>query len=228
MRLPSLFRVGLRLTAASGFASVLAAALGVQGAWLDWALSLMLLGGMADMVIAAGFGVFSPGGGRSRLAVEVDDKGVRVCWGEGAAERQAEHLEALYAQPDGGLRWAYPAGLSYRVPWADPGVSLREAEQGWANLARALAATWPPEKRLVPPLSPSWQELGIEFPEKPAYSRRNRYGLPQPPFPIHFKTIDASETLEHGVRMEHSAMETHSDPHGDCPVCESWRADTGR
>jgi hypothetical protein len=245
MRLRALMRTGFRLAAVSGLASLLAALAG-EAAWVDWTLSLLFLAGLTDMAIAAGFSALAPARDdeeHRQVAFEIDDAGFKIWFGDHARENHRRYLEArdhgashraYGAWPDTTLRWRYPAGVSHRPAWADPGVSLREAEQGWEDLARTLGAPWPPmtwkppEKRLVTPLSQSWRDAGVDFPERPAYSNYDRRGVPQPPFPIHFRTLDPPPDPDLGVRVGHAVLETHSDPHDGCPVCDTWRWDTGR
>jgi hypothetical protein len=87
----------------------------------------------------------------------------------------------------------------------------------------AMADLRAPEKRLLP-LSPAWRDAGVEFPEPPAYSRHDRHGRPQPPFPVHFRNLPSPMILEDGARMPPLVAETHSDPdHEGCPVCEAWK-----
>lgn len=75
------------------------------------------------------------------------------------------------------------------------------------------------EKRLLP-LSPGWRDAGVEFPERPAYSRYDRHGRPQPPFPVHFRNPAAPAD----GWTPSLVLETHSDPdHEGCPVCKTWK-----
>ena len=167
MRLPALFRTGCRLLLVSGFLSIAAAMSGVQGAWLDWTFSLLFLAGITDMAIAAGFSALCPARddeGRRQLAFEIDDAGFKIWFGDHAQENRRRYLEARErgasskahdTWPDTTLRWRYPAGISHRPAWDGPGVSIREVDQGWEDLARTLGAPWPPmtwrppEKRLL-------------------------------------------------------------------------------
>jgi hypothetical protein len=112
------------LAAVSGLVSVLTGLLGVHGAWLDWPLSLLFLGGMADMAIAAVFDALS--------------------WGGEERGRPGEYP-----------RVTYPSGLSSRTPWVPTDDDLENFK---AALCSALADPWPPEKRLMTPTAPPWQE----------------------------------------------------------------------
>lgn len=251
MRLQGLFHVGAKLAAASGFLGIAVAVSGLQSAWLDWALTLVFLGGVTDIAIATAFNALSglrDDDGRLRLAFQIDESGIRLWQGDDAREHREEYREARergagrpagiryvdgvpvpVAQVDDYLRWAYPAGLSSRAPYPGPGAGYWwDAAGGYWAQTNALSESWASEKRLVTPVASVWREAGVEFPEQPAYAYRDRYGVSTPPFPVHFRTEPETHFLADGVRMEPAVMSCHTDSgNPGCPVCETWEREWG-
>jgi hypothetical protein len=223
----ALMRAGMRLVASSGMFWLITALAGFQDSWTEGVYLLLFLGGLTDVFIAGAFTFAALMGDDSRLAVEFDRDRVQIWWGDDARERRAGYLEARErgtsrkepaVWPDNGLRWGYPGGLS---SWAPPGplpsAACQEMITGRWPLAGARSDPGPPQKRLLP-LSPSLPAQGIEFPERAAYSRYDRFGRPQELFPIHFRAMGPDI-----VRLGYPITEVHIDPHGGCPACEAWK-----
>lgn len=213
MKLRALMSTGLKLMICAGPAGMSAELAGASASWSTLVFLLLFIGGGIDVGIAAWRNAVSAWQGDDEeacAAVEFDETGIHCWFGDRAQENRRRFLERRADRPkasrplaEGAFRgMSYPAGLSYRAPWA-------------------------PQKRLVPPLSPSWRDQGIEFPEQPAYSMLDQLCLLQPPFPIHFRTMVKAELVD-GVRMLPAQMEAHTYPHEGCPACEAWRRGTGR
>jgi hypothetical protein len=219
VRMRSLLRAGCRMIASSAFLIVSFSVAGLlQDWWTQWLIAPLFFGGLADVVIAALFNVSEAlrgEGGESCVAVEFDDTGMH-CWvGDRAQENRERYLEQREGRqregartPAGRRRLAGgvflgtvgPSGLSYRPPAGDP--------------------SRPPEKRLL--LSPFLRAQGVSFPDEPAYAGYDRLGRPQPPFPVHFRTLPPVKSAD-GTRLAPAVMETHSDHHDDCPACDAWK-----
>lgn len=232
MRLRGLFRVGARLFIASGFLGLAAAVTGVQAAWVNWIFLVLFVAGIADMGIAASYDLrarLRGDDGKSHAAVEADDSGFHLWFGDRAQESRRRYLEERDGQPplaDGAFRdMACPGGLSRWTPYYGQGFSFPELTASVERLQEALLVfeAQVPEKRLVP-----WQGQGIEFPEQPSYAHRDRYGVGTPPFPVHFRTEPETHELIDGVRMGTVVMSYHTDSgNPGCPVCEMWEREWG-
>lgn len=183
MRMRALFRTGRRLFVASGLLSLASALLGLQEAWVNWVFLLLFLAGVADMAIAAGLSALSAArddDDGSRVAVEIDEAGIKVWFGGKAQRNRRRYLEDRErSRPDDGMR--YVDGVRVPVAQVDEylGIGYRWDEAGgyWAQTGVSCEPR-PPEKRLMPPLSPSWREQGVEFPDGLAYSEGDGLTLP--------------------------------------------------
>ena len=247
MRLPALGRTGVKLVAYGWLLWFLPSLWGADWQLAGLASNVIMAAGLIDVFVFLIANTAALGAEAGRLSVEADDWGIRFRVGprEGKTREKLAWDEGYRAAAATG-RWhwgqGYQAGLSrWTSPPAGQGITpgldmwgsrgsreLMSGMEALATAARASQRPMPraPEKRLVPGASP-WEKAGIQFPDPPEHSHRDRLGCLQPSFPVHFRTVDdpSSPALPGVVSVhERAVMEAHTDPHDGCPACDAWRA----
>jgi hypothetical protein len=208
VRLRALGRVGLKLVGAGWLLGFVPSLWAAEGHAVSAASNIVTGAGLADVIVFLIANVVALAEHAGRLSVEADDRGVRIL------------MDAERCDCRPGL-WRAQAGLARWTPApAPPAVSADDMRRGFVLLGQALAAfqTAMPrefqEKRLVPrpPSKERWMALGVEFPDEPEWSYRDRLGRLQEPFMVHYRVVDADE-------LGPAFIEVHGDPHPGCPGC---------